>query len=88
MHFFLCGVVGHSCNTSAAMNFRKGVPICARTLGQQNRTMSQLAPFGIKYGPGGRSSNSGFTATVFGSYGFIGRYVTNELGTAIVEILF
>lgn len=31
-------------------------------------------------GPGGRSSISGITATVFGAYGFIGRYFLEELG--------
>lgn len=38
------------------------------------------APFGERYGPGGRQSVSGITATVFGSYGFLGRYVCSELG--------
>lgn len=33
------------------------------------------------FGPGGRASNSGITATVFGAYGFTGRYLLNELGT-------
>ena len=37
-------------------------------------------PYDIKFGTGGRSSNSGITATVFGGYGFIGRYLINELG--------
>jgi NADH dehydrogenase (ubiquinone) 1 alpha subcomplex subunit 9 len=37
-------------------------------------------PFDIKFGTGGRSSNSGITATVFGAYGFVGRYLVNELG--------
>ena len=32
------------------------------------------------FGPGGRASNSGITATVFGAYGFTGRYLLNELG--------
>jgi len=41
---------------------------------------AQKAPFDSPYGPGGRSSNSGITATVFGGYGFVGRYVCNELG--------
>jgi len=36
--------------------------------------------FGLQYGPGGRHSNSGITATVFGAYGFVGRYFMNELG--------
>lgn len=34
---------------------------------------------GRKLGPGGRSSVSGLTATVFGGYGFVGSYVVNEL---------
>jgi len=46
----------------------------------QQRAMSNLAPFGVKYGPGGRSSNSGITATVFGAYGSVGRYFIDELG--------
>ena len=44
------------------------------------RNAGTMAPYGIKYGPGGRSSNSGITATMFGAYGFLGRYVANELG--------
>jgi NADH dehydrogenase (ubiquinone) 1 alpha subcomplex subunit 9 len=36
---------------------------------------------GVKAGSGGRSSNSNITATVFGAYGFIGRYFINELGS-------
>ena len=45
-----------------------------------SRNASNIAPFKISYGPGGRSSNSGITATVFGAYGFVGRYFLNELG--------
>lgn len=42
---------------------------------------SQYAmPFGQRYGPGGRHSVSGITATVFGSYGFLGKYVCHQLG--------
>jgi hypothetical protein len=40
----------------------------------------------VKFGPGGRSSNSGVTATVFGAYGFIGRYFINELGKLLIFI--
>ena len=39
------------------------------------------------YGPGGRSSNSGITATVFGAYGFAGRYLVNELGIQMRSLL-
>jgi hypothetical protein len=45
-------------------------------------TFRNYVPFGSRYGPGGRSSNSGITATVFGGYGFLGRYFINELGEA------
>jgi len=31
-------------------------------------------------GRGGRSSDAGFTSTVFGSTGFVGRYLVNRLG--------
>ena len=36
--------------------------------------------YSTKYGPPGRSANSGITATVFGAYGFVGRYFLYELG--------
>ena len=42
------------------------------------------APFGVGFGAGGRSSNNGMTATVFGGNGFIGRYLMNELGEFVV----
>jgi len=35
----------------------------------------------------GRSSNSGITATVFGAYGFIGRYVVNRLARAGARVV-
>lgn len=34
----------------------------------------------LKSGPGGRSSVSGITATIFGCSGFLGRYVANAIG--------
>ncbi len=47
------------------------------------RTFSSANSFAISYGPGGRSSNSGITATVFGGYGFVGRYLASELGKCL-----
>lgn len=42
---------------------------------------SHFQPFGNRHGPPGRSANSGITATVFGAYGFVGRYFLSELGS-------
>lgn len=39
-----------------------------------------LTNTGANQGPGGRSSASGLTATVFGGYGFLGSYIVNDLG--------
>lgn len=41
----------------------------------------------LSVGPGGRSSRTGYTATVFGASGFLGRYLTSKLarhGTTVV----
>lgn len=38
------------------------------------------APFRDRFGLGGRSSNSGITATIFGAYGFVGKYVAESFG--------
>ena len=46
------------------------------------RDLNNAPPFGMSYGPGGRSSNSGLTATVFGATGFVGKYFVDELGSA------
>jgi len=64
---------------------RARVAALARACAMQQRfatgqAIVDAAPFGVRYGAGGRSSNSGVTATVFGSSGFIGRYLLNELG--------
>ena len=64
---------------------RARVAALARTCALQQRfatgqALVEAAPFGVRYGAGGRSSNSGVTATVFGSSGFVGRYLLNELG--------
>lgn len=65
------------------MNVRRSTGIVAKTASIQSRSVSyHPAPFGTRFGPGGRSSNSGITATVFGAYGFVGRYFVDELGTS------
>ena len=62
-------------SAQSAKAFRRVVSIQSR--GQR----TNIAPFKDKsFGPGGRSSVSGITATVFGAYGFVGRYFLNELG--------
>lgn len=43
------------------------------------------APFKPRYGPGGRHSQSGITATVFGGTGFLGRYVIGQLGKIVYK---
>jgi hypothetical protein len=57
-------------------------PMAAASTNQNNNLKFSKfsAPFGERFGPGGRQSVSGITATVFGSYGFLGRYVCSELG--------
>jgi NADH dehydrogenase (ubiquinone) 1 alpha subcomplex subunit 9 len=55
----------------------------------QKRFLSQLAKSNhslLRYGRGGRSSNSGLTVAVFGNTGFIGRYLLEELGE--MQIIF
>ena len=42
----------------------------------------------VKRGAGGRSSFSGIVATVFGSTGFVGRYVVNKLGVYTESVIF
>ncbi|KAK9841575.1 hypothetical protein WJX74_008180 [Apatococcus lobatus] len=56
----------------------------AAALCQQQRNLEGLALInkGTKAGPGGRSSISGVTATIFGCSGFLGRYLTNYLARA------
>ena len=47
------------------------------------RSMSNAYFNRLSFGTGGRSSNNGLTVTVFGGYGFIGRYILQELGNTI-----
>lgn len=57
----------------------------AAAVGASRAYSSDLAIRGIdalKSGPGGRSSVSGLTATVFGCSGFLGRYVAQALGSS------
>ena len=61
--------------TQSSSGLRRAVTV------QSRGVRTYLAPFkDTAFGPGGRSSVSGITATVFGSYGFTGRYLLNELG--------
>ncbi|KAG2448737.1 hypothetical protein HYH02_006091 [Chlamydomonas schloesseri] len=46
---------------------------------QSSREYSSTLMTADKLGPGGRSSVSGITATVFGANGFVGSYIVNEL---------
>ena len=55
------------------------------------RTLVRRLSSGLKgferAGPGGRSSVSGLTVTVFGATGFVGRYVVNRLGKMGTQIV-
>lgn len=48
------------------------------------QTTAYMQPFGPSCGTPGRNANSGITATVFGGYGFVGRYFLSELGIQII----
>ncbi|PNW77389.1 hypothetical protein CHLRE_10g434450v5 [Chlamydomonas reinhardtii] len=51
----------------------------AAAASQSSRDYSSTLMTADKLGPGGRSSVSGITATVFGANGFLGSYIVNEL---------
>lgn len=55
---------------------------------QINKTILRASPFAEpfrkRFGPGGRHSVSGINASVFGGYGFLGKYVCNELGNFLL----
>lgn len=51
-----------------------------RLSGAAQSALGRAQPYQVKFGTGGRSSNSGITATVFGAYGFVGKYLCDMLG--------
>lgn len=67
------GFLGVVCTSACKSNYSTDVPSWYRPLKTTN-------PAAFKKGTGGRSSFSGIVATVFGSTGFLGRYVVNKLG--------
>ncbi len=63
------------------MAMSRGIRLSPQAIAAQLALKKVPSPFGHpSYGKGGRQSNAGITATVFGSYGFLGRYVMGELG--------
>ncbi len=59
----------------------RGIRLSPQAIATQLALKKVPSPFGHpSFGKGGRQSNAGITAAVFGSYGFIGRYVMGELG--------
>lgn len=51
------------------------------------RLLSSEPAFVPRGGRGGRSSDSGIVATVFGSTGFLGRYLVNALGRVGSQVI-
>ena len=75
-------VLRHAPPPAAALGAAAGAATSALHA-QRAAYSSDIAIRGIdalKSGPGGRSSVSGITATIFGCSGFLGRYVANAIG--------
>jgi len=51
------------------------------------KTIKNPSLSALKRGTGGRSSFNGLVATVFGSTGFVGRYVCNRLGKIGTQVI-
>ena len=63
------------------MSLSKGIRLSPQAIAAQLAIRKIPSPFGHpSYGKGGRQSNAGITAAVFGSSGFVGRYLMGELG--------
>ena len=66
----------------------KGIRLSPQAIAAQLALRKVPSPFGHpSYGKGGRQSVAGITASVFGSYGFLGRYVMGELGICVISFL-
>ena len=59
---------------------RASPPGFAREASSTTSSLLTVEAAAVHRGPGGRSSISGIHAAVFGSTGFLGRYVVNQLG--------
>lgn len=61
---------------------RRAVAVTRQFSSQPFAVSSTVSPIPLEStsGPGGRHSVSGITASVFGSYGFVGRYFMDQLG--------
>ncbi|KAK9916799.1 hypothetical protein WJX75_007161 [Coccomyxa subellipsoidea] len=71
----------------SSMTTRLAPAVCSREYATADLAQFAVKNKGLKAGPGGRSSISGVTATVFGCTGFLGRYIVNALarqGTQVV----
>lgn len=60
-------------------NFRRPVRSLYTSVLESDINISRNGKVHVATGSGGRSSRTGYTATVFGASGFLGRYVTSKL---------